>query len=227
MNKADPAARAALTLGGAFLVGAIPFANIIARVSVGQDLRLVGGGTVSSTAVYGIAGRQAFAASCVLDMAKGALAISLADGCDPALVAAAAGLAVAGHNWSPFLRGAGGRGVLPGIGVLSIAAPSGGALLLGGLVMGWAANDTGLGCFAAQCLLIPVLARTRGKSGVMLAAAIAAPMLLKRMVGDRPPAASARSRTGWAYLSRVLYDRDDRPGFRACQPLPTQTGSAI
>ena len=127
------------------------------------------------------------------------------------LVAAAAGLAVAGHNWSPFLRGAGGRGVLPGIGVLAMTAPSGSALLLGGLASGRAARNTGLGCFAAQCLLMPLLARTKGRGGVMLGTAITAPMFVKRLLGNGPPAGTSGSGKRQAYLVRMLYDHDLRP----------------
>lgn len=202
-----PAGPAALRLAGAFVIGAIPVANIVARRAAGRDLRFTGQGRVSSTAVYRVAGGRAFAASCTLDVAKGILAVSLADRRHPALVAAAAGLAVAGHNWSPFLRGAGGRGVLPGLGALLVTAPSGSALLAGGLALGWAADNTGLGCFAAQSLLVPALAWMKGRNGAALGSALVAPMLVKRVLGDSNP---ARPRPVQVYLTRALYDCDQR-----------------
>jgi glycerol-3-phosphate acyltransferase PlsY len=201
------AGSAALRLAGAFAIGAIPIANIVARRAVGQDLRCTGQGKVSSTAVYRVAGGRAFAASCTLDVAKGMLAVSLAGRRQPELVAAAAGLAVAGHNWSPFLKGAGGRGVLPGLGALLVTAPAGSVLLVGGLALGWAADNTGLGCFAAQSLLIPALAWVKGRNGAALGLALVAPMLVKRVLGDSAPTRPAIQ----VYLMRALYD-DDRPG---------------
>ena len=211
-----------LRLGGAYLIGAVPFANIVAQISAGQDLRLVGNGTVSATGVYGVAGPRAFAMSCALDIGKGALAVSLAGGCAPAFAATAAGLAVAGHNWSPFLRGAGGRGVLPGIGALLLTAPSGSALLLSGLAAGWSANNTALGCFAAQSFLVPLLGRAKGRKGVMLGAAVAGPMLVKRVLGNQRPAGSAWSDRRHAYLTRVLYDREPGPCSPGGQPRRTE-----
>jgi glycerol-3-phosphate acyltransferase PlsY len=219
---ADSIISTTIRLGGAFLIGALPFANIVARLSTDQDLRSVGNGTVSTSAVYRIADLRSFAVSCALDVSKGVLAVSLADERGPALVAAAAGFAVAGHNWSPFLRGAGGRGVLPGVGALLVTAPSGAALLLGGLATGRAASNTGLGCFTAQVLLVPWLAWTRGKDGVMLGTALVLPMLLKRVLGNGRP---ARSHERKVYLTRMLYDRDLRPGAREFQLQSGQTGS--
>src|SRR5947209_4825296 len=82
--------------------------------------------------------------------------------------AVAAGAARAGDNWSPLLRGAGGRGFAPSLGALGVSAWPGIPLMLGGLVAGKAANQTGLGGFAAQCALVPVLTRTHGRRGAMV-----------------------------------------------------------
>ncbi|MBM3658949.1 MAG: glycerol-3-phosphate acyltransferase, partial [Actinobacteria bacterium] len=45
----------------AFLAGSIPFTNIAARCTRGVDLRGVGTGTVSGTALYRVAGFPALA----------------------------------------------------------------------------------------------------------------------------------------------------------------------
>lgn len=205
-----------LRLTGAFLLGAMPFANIVAQVTADEDLRFVGNGTVSATAVYQVAGFRSFAVSCALDVAKGVLAVSLAGEDQPALLAAAAGLAITGHNWSPFLRGAGGRGVLPAVGALLVTSPSGAALLLSALAVGRAAGNTGLACFTAQALLVPLLGATRGKDGVMLGTALVLPMMIKRVFGNERPRTSTGSSARQVYLARVLYDAD----------LPTSQGGA-
>jgi acyl phosphate:glycerol-3-phosphate acyltransferase len=204
--RARPMLAPTLRLGGAVLVGSIPFAQAVARAAAGADLRRVGTGTVSATNVYRVAGVRAFALACALDVAKGAVAAALAGRRRPVGTALAAASVVAAHNWSVFLRGAGGRGVLPAMGVLSVAAPSGAALVATGIVAGHLSGDSAPGCLAAQALLVPVLARTHGRSGALLAAAVTVPMLVKRVMGNgAPPARSWR-----VYLNRMVYDRDVR-----------------
>jgi hypothetical protein len=56
----------------------------------------------------------------------------------------------------------------------------------------------------AEVLLTPVLALLQGGAGALAGAAIAVPMLVKRIAGNGPPA-HADART---YLTRLLYDRE-------------------
>src|SRR5439155_25573351 len=91
----------------------VPFSNLMARRARGVDLRKFGSGTVSGTALYEVAGFGSLALAGVCDVLKGAVGPLLAGRSRPRLRALAAGAAVAGHNWSPFLRGAGGRGISP------------------------------------------------------------------------------------------------------------------
>ena len=193
-----------LVLVVAFVAGSIPFSNLAARLTRGVDLRTVGTGTVSGTSLFRVAGFPALAVAGILDVGKGALGPALAGGDHTTLAAFAGGLAVVGHNWSPFLRGAGGRGVAPAVGALLVQAWPGALLLLGGLVAGKAFRETGLGGFVAEVLLAPTLAVYGGAAGALVGAAIALPMLLKRVVGNsRPARADART-----YLTRLLYDRE-------------------
>src|SRR5436190_710092 len=75
----------------------------------------------------------------------------------PARQAAASGAAVAGHNWSPFLGGAGGRGITAAIGAMGATAPAGSAVLLGGMTLGRIGGETAIGSLAADLLLVPVV----------------------------------------------------------------------
>ena len=188
----------------AFVAGSIPFSNLAARATRGVDLRTVGSGTVSGTSLFRVAGFPALAVAGILDVGKGALGPALAGGDRPTLAAFAGGLAVIGHNWSPFLRGAGGRGVAPALGALLVQAWPGAVLLLGGLVVGKAFRETGLGGFVAEVALTPVLALLEGAAGALAGAAVTVPMLLKRIAGNgRPTRADARTD-----LIRLLYDRE-------------------
>src|SRR4051794_2457009 len=187
----------------AFVAGSIPFSNLAARMTRGVDLRTVGTGTVSGTSLFRVSGFGALAVAGVLDVGKGALGPALA-GDRATLAALAGGLAVIGHNWSPFLRGAGGRGVAPALGALLVQAWPGAILLLGGLVVGKAFRETGLGGFVAEVLLTPALALLQGAAGALTGVTIAVPMLVKRVAGNGRPA----RRGARAYVTRLLYDRE-------------------
>src|SRR2546423_13758476 len=121
--------RPSFVLAAAYLAGAIPFSNLIAKRRRGVDLRTIGTGTVSGTSLYEVAGFGALALAGVCDVAKGAVGPVLAGRDRPALQATACAAAVAGHNWSPFLGGAGGRGVSPAHPALAGAAPAGSGAL--------------------------------------------------------------------------------------------------
>lgn len=188
----------------AFWAGSVPCSNLAARWTRGVDLREVGSGTVSGTALYRVAGFPALALAGIADVAKGALGPALAGSGRPTLAALAGAAAVVGHNWSPFLRGAGGRGIAPALGALLVQAWPGAVLLLVGLVLGKAFGQTGLGGFAAEVLLAPALLVVDGPAAAFAGVAIVVPMLVKRVVGNRRPAHPGLH----AYLTRLLYDRE-------------------
>jgi glycerol-3-phosphate acyltransferase PlsY len=170
------------------------------------DLRTVGPGTVSGTSLYRVAGFWPLAVAGCCDLAKGALGPLLAG--DRAVVAAfAGGLAVAGHNWSPFLRGAGGRGIAPALGALLVNAWPGALVLVLGMLAGKVVDETALGAFAAEIAVTPVLGLLLGADAALAGAAIALPMLVKRVVGNTRPVGNRRR----VYLHRLLYDTDPTP----------------
>lgn len=188
----------------AFVAGSIPCSNIAARLTRGVDLRRVGTGTVSGTALYRVAGFPALAVAGIADVAKGALGPALAGSGRPTLAACAGAAAVVGHNWSPFLRGAGGRGIAPALGALLVLAWPGAALLLVGLVLGKAIGQTGLGGFAAELALAPFLLVVDGREAALAGVLIVVPMLVKRVMGNGRPA-----RVGMhTYVTRLVFDRE-------------------
>jgi glycerol-3-phosphate acyltransferase PlsY len=190
-------------VAGAYAIGGIPFSNIAARRARGVDLRDVGSGTVSGTSLYRVAGFGPLALAGVLEVAKGAPGVVAAGRRRPVVAALAGGAAVVGHNWSPYLRGAGGRGLSPAIGALLARRWQGAVLLLGGMVGGRLLRQTALGSLGAQLALIPVLGALDGADGAMAGAALVTPMLVKRVAGNAP---AARRRV---LLTRLLVDRDE------------------
>jgi glycerol-3-phosphate acyltransferase PlsY len=185
----------------AYLIGAVPFSQLVARWRRGVDLRTVGTGTVSGTGLYRVAGIWVVLGG-GLDVAKGAAAATLADGSAASAVAVSAAV-VSGHCWSVFLRGAGGRGLSPAMGALAVLAWPGAVLLLSSLALGRLVRRTGLVALIADLLLVVLLTLTHGPEGTALAAAVVVPMLVKRLLGNAPAEGGLRT-----YRSRLLYDAD-------------------
>lgn len=205
-------------LAASFAVGGIPFSGIAARALVGVDLRRRGSGTVSGSGLYEVAGFAPMAVAGSLEVAAGALGPILAGRDRKALGALAASMAIVGHNWSPLLSGAGGRGISTVLGATLVLAPEGTVLVGAGLGAGKFAHQTGLGCLLGLFALFPVLARRRGKLGVLIAACLTAPVLAKRVLGNQAPKGG---RTFRAVLTRVLFDSD--PGFETPDLLAAST----
>jgi glycerol-3-phosphate acyltransferase PlsY len=193
-------------LGAAYLAGSIPFSHLVARKTRGVDLRNVGTGTVSGTGVFRSVGFAAGLGAGIADLLKGVVGPLLAGRDRPRLAAAAGGVSVVGHNWSPFLRGAGGRGISTAMGAMWPTAPVGSGLLLAGLALGRATGESAIGCFVADVALVPVTRRVSGSNAAAAAGAVVVPMLAKRLAGNTP-AAPPRWRTR---LWRLLLDRDTR-----------------
>jgi acyl phosphate:glycerol-3-phosphate acyltransferase len=193
-----------LAVPAGFAVAAIPFSNLMARWVSGVDLRDVGSGTVSGTGLFEVAGFPALAAAGVLEVAKGAVGPLLAGKGHPAIAAAATAAAVAGHNWSPFLRGAGGRGLSPAIGALGVTAPAAAAGLLGGMAAGRLLGQTALGSLAGDLAAVPIARRAHGTAASWAAGAAVTPMFVKRLAGNAPAPTTS------AYLWRLVFDRDTR-----------------
>jgi len=193
-----------VVLAASYLAGSIPFSQLMSKKRRGVDLRTVGSGTVSGTSLYKVAGFGALATAGIADIAKGAVGPLLAGKDRPELQAAACAAAVAGHNWSPFLNGAGGRGITAAIGALGATAPTGSAILLGGLTLGRIGGETAFGSFAADMLLVPYLSVTDGRRGKLAAYAVTAVLLTKRLTGNKPPP-NRRMKT---YVNRLLFDCD-------------------
>lgn len=194
-----------VVLAVAYLAGAVPFSFVVARAVRGVDLRDVETGTVSGTSLYRVAGFGPLVVAGILDVAKGGVGPWLAG--DPVVVAMAAGLAVVGHNWSPFLGGAGGRGISPAMGALAVAAWPGAVVLLAGLALGKVAGHTGFGSFVAQVALVPILAVVGGTDAALAGACVLVPLWLKRLAGNEP--VDADRSVGRTLASRLLFDHDD------------------
>lgn len=119
----------ALLLLAGYLLGSVPSGQWLARLR-GLDLREHGSGRTGATNVLRTLGPGPAALVLAVDMGKGALPVALARWFAPGspwLEVAAPMMAVAGHNWSLYLRFQGGRGVAAGLGgALMLSPPAAG-----------------------------------------------------------------------------------------------------
>jgi len=116
----------------AYLVSAIPFGFILAKVFAGVDVRQEGSGNIGATNVLRVLKEKApkmakklTIITFALDALKGAviILIAMALGAEPAVLWLIAVLSVLGHCFSPFLGFEGGKGVATGFGVLLVLQP--------------------------------------------------------------------------------------------------------
>ncbi len=113
-----------LVLGICYLLGAIPFGYIIAKIW-NIDIRRCGSGNIGATNVLRTLGPVPGFAVFFLDILKGILAIFLINLVThkAEFIILAGLLAILGHSFSVFLKFKGGRGVATGMGVLLGIAP--------------------------------------------------------------------------------------------------------
>ncbi len=105
---------------GGYLLGAIPFGIVMARLFGLGDLRRIGSGNIGATNVLRTGNKLAAALTLGLDSGKGAIAVgitsALGGGSTAMLVAGFC--AVLGHNFPVWLKFKGGKGVATTLGVL-------------------------------------------------------------------------------------------------------------
>ncbi|HLJ00251.1 MAG TPA: glycerol-3-phosphate 1-O-acyltransferase PlsY [Bradyrhizobium sp.] len=107
----------ALIIG--YLLGSIPFGLVLTRLAGTQDLRAIGSGNIGATNVLRTGRKGLAAATLLLDMLKGTLAVIIAGTYGGAEAAMLAGLgAFLGHLFPVWLKFKGGKGVAVYIGIL-------------------------------------------------------------------------------------------------------------
>jgi len=120
-----------------YLLGSIPFAYIVARLVKGVDIRKVGGGNMGTVNTMREIGTLPGLGVFFADMAKGALAVLIAQwlGLHLYWVFAVGLAAVAGHNWPVWLKFRGGQGLATTMGVLAVFSPIPFAICFGVLLV--------------------------------------------------------------------------------------------
>ncbi len=100
-----------------YALGSIPFGLILTRLFQAGDLRSIGSGNIGATNVLRTGRKGLAAATLLLDMGKGLVAVLLAWQMFPEAVSLAAAGAILGHCFPVWLRFKGGKGVATLMGV--------------------------------------------------------------------------------------------------------------
>lgn len=172
----DPFAAIGLTVLASYLLGAIPFGYLVARMR-GVDILHQGSGNIGATNVGRLLGKKLGILVFLLDFAKGALPVAAAMAVDrwldrqaserigsDALPVAAGLAAFLGHLFPVYLRFRGGKGVATGAGVVSVLVP---VPALAGL-LAWIAVVCASRCVSLASLVAVVvlcIARLLGVAG--------------------------------------------------------------
>jgi glycerol-3-phosphate acyltransferase PlsY len=116
----------ALVLIAAYLIGGIPFGYLLVRLKSGRDVREMGSGNIGATNVLRTTGRGLGFLTLLLDIAKGAFAVWLADrylNGSPQAMALTALAVMAGHAFPVFLKFRGGKAVASFVGAFLYLTP--------------------------------------------------------------------------------------------------------
>lgn len=194
----------------AYILGAIPFAQVLARFR-GIDLREAGTRNVGAGNLRSQTSWRWGLVAGLLDAAKGFFPVLVAQrmGLGPGSAGLAGMAAVVGHNWSIFMRGRAGRGMATSAGVLLALHPvllvwTGGWSLVGFRYGGGVAGFLGWG-------LLPIVAAAIGAPGTesLFFLALAVVLMARRVQGNKDDRHRLRTT-----LDRVVFDTD-----RAVEPL--------
>jgi glycerol-3-phosphate acyltransferase PlsY len=196
---------------GAYLIGSIPTAYLLARWRRGIDLRQVGSGNVGGSNLRATVGVWATVTVGLFDIAKGAFPVWLARrvglGETEAILAGLA--AVTGHDWPPWLSFRGGRGMAATLGVLLVVFPIGVAWVLGALALGALMHQVPL-LHGLGVLTLPLLSGWLGEPlpVTRMCLALILLMIVKRLEANQGCRALRPVRRQ-VWLNRLLHDRDE------------------
>ncbi len=105
-----------------YLLGSIPTAFLVTKITTGKDIRQLGGGNVGGMNTFKEVGVLPAVIVTVIDIGKGAAAVLITHFAlhfqRPYVLIASCG-AVAGHNWMPWLKFSGGKGMGTAVGAIT------------------------------------------------------------------------------------------------------------
>jgi len=205
-------------VAGAYLLGAIPSAYLVAKWRRGIDIRRYGSGNVGASNVMASVSKRWSIAVTVSDIGKGVLAIWVAQLLELGVAQqGAVGLAaVIGHNWTVFLRFQGGRGIFTSLGVIIMLSPWIGLIALVTAYLFAPFKQLSLGV-TVTLVILPLLSWFLSQPlGVENPLPVTLSFLmilliamLRRFLAPKSPLSASVS-NGKLIINRLLFDRDIR-----------------
>ena len=196
----------------AYLVGSVPMTYILGRMVKHIDIRRYGSGNVGASNAWVHLGKLVVAPVAIFDLlAKGSLSVYLAQQLSggPWIPVFAGLAAIAGHNWSVYLKFTGGRGITVVLGVLLLLALKELAAASLVVIAGWIVFRNSALWVGIGVATLPIWSVVFRESEHITVLCICLVVLLaiKRLVSNRDLPALGDG--GWRiYLHRLLYDRD-------------------
>ena len=198
-----------------YLVGAIPTAYLIGKLVKGVDLRMYGSGNVGGSNVFYHVGKRWLVPLGIFEIfIKGASPIWLGQHAmglerSSALLVVAPLLAVAGNNWSAYLRFQGGRGIVVAGGALLALSPLLLAAFAAIAVAGWAVTRSSGVWVLVSVALLPLWAILIGEPLVIswYCAGLLALVVVKRLLSNWTPLHEGLPRKK-VLFNRLFRDRD-------------------
>lgn len=196
----------------AYLIGSLSPSVMLGRLVRGVDVRKHGSGNAGATNAFRVLGVRLGIAVLLLDVLKGFAPVFAARYLvDPTAIVLVGLAAMAGHNWSLFLRGRGGKGVATGAGVLLAMMPVVLAVLVGIFVVVLLTTSLVSLSSLAAAVSLPVLALAMGKPLPYLVFSLAAAAVVvyshRGNIGRLLRRVEPRSGLSWVYVWERLRGR--------------------
>ena len=178
-----------------YFLGSIPFGLLLTRLAGRGDLRRIGSGSIGATNVLRTGSKGLAALTLALDLAKGTVAVVVAQGWGPEAGLVAAGCVVIGHMFPVWLRFRGGKGVATALGVLiPLAWPVALVAALIWLAVAAYSRYSSLAALIASVASAAVAPFLAGRATALLIAAIALMIILRHHANIRRLIAGRESR---------------------------------
>ena len=208
-----------LLLIGAYLLGSVPVAYLVAKWSRGIDIRQYGSGNVGAANVLAAVSKRWAIVVTIFDIGKGALTVWVAKLLFPDIPAyqITVGITtVIGHNWPIFLHFRGGRGVFTSLGIITMLSPKLGLIIFVMPYLLAPLRQVSLGVFLALVSL-PIFSwflsqplDIEGRLPITLGfLAIFLIVVIRRLTTPRT-SLSASVTPIQLFFNRLLFDRDIR-----------------
>jgi len=224
-----------LLLIGAYLLGSVPSAYLVAKWRRGIDIRQYGSGNVGASNILATVSKRWAIPVTVFDIGKGALTVWVARLLFPDIPAyqiTVGIVTIIGHNWPVFLKFRGGRGIYTSLGVITMISPKLGLIMLVLSHTLAPIRQLAVGVFIALVSLpifswflwqpLDIEARLPITLGLIALAGVG---LIRRLTAPKT-SLSKSVPLGQLFVNRLFFDRDIRDRHAWTRRTPSKTNSA-